>query len=134
VILPKAEKIKELAPAVVVTVSNKEVLIDKNPVISFDAVKAQEDWMIQPLYTQLQKALEAAKAKQEVGLQNQLRKAVNSNRGKDDEDPNHWRKVTVQADKGMDFLTIKKVMYTVTEAGAFEINFAVMKQAEEVAQ
>jgi biopolymer transport protein ExbD len=30
VTLPKAEKIKELMPAIVVTISNKEILIDKN--------------------------------------------------------------------------------------------------------
>jgi len=44
-----------------------------------------------------------------------------------EENKNEWSKVTVQADKGVDFLTIKKVLFTATEAGAGEINFAVTK-------
>ena len=35
--------------------------------------------------------------------------------------------MTVQADKAMDAGTVKKVMYTLTEAGASEINFAVLR-------
>ena len=56
---------------------------------------------------------------------------VESTRGETEEDPNAWSKVTIQADKGIDFLTVKKVMYTVTEAGAGEINFAVTKLPQE---
>jgi biopolymer transport protein ExbD len=40
-----------------------------------------------------------------------------------------WKKVTVQADRGIDFKIIKKILYTVTEAGAGEINFAVTKES-----
>ena len=39
--------------------------------------------------------------------------------------------MTIQADKAIDFLTLKKIMYTVTEAGVFEINFAVLKREED---
>jgi biopolymer transport protein ExbD len=42
-----------------------------------------------------------------------------------------WNKVTIQADKGIDFLSVKKIMYTVSEAGAREINFAVMKEKQQ---
>lgn len=132
--LPKAEKIKELKPAVVVTISNKEVLIDKNPVIAFETVKAQAEWMIQPLFDQVKKALEESKAKYDAKLGNQVRNVVQAAKGKkedEDDDVTPWNKITVQADKGMDFLTVKKVMYTVTEAGAGEINFAVMKRTGE---
>jgi biopolymer transport protein ExbD len=41
-------------------------------------------------------------------------------------------KITIQADKSVDFLTVKKVMYTVTEAGIAEINFAVIKLPDEI--
>jgi biopolymer transport protein ExbD len=133
--LPKAEKIKDLKPAVVVTISNKEVLIDKNPVIAFEVVKAQTEWMIQPLFEQVQKALAEAKAKYDAKLGTQVRGVVQAAKGgkpkEVDEDVTPWNKITVQADKGMDFLTVKKVMYTVTEAGAGEINFAVMKQTSQ---
>jgi biopolymer transport protein ExbD len=35
--------------------------------------------------------------------------------------------MTIQADQKIDFLTLKKVMYTATEAGIVQINFAVLK-------
>jgi biopolymer transport protein ExbD len=128
VVLPKAEKIKELKPAVVVTISNKEILLDKNVVATYEQVKGQQEWMIQPLYTSLQVALKKAQADYEKNLQNKLQVAVDQARGEKEADPNPWNKVTVQSDKGIDFLTVKKVMYTVTEAGAGEINFAVTKE------
>lgn len=133
--LPKAEKIKDLKPAVVVTISNKEILIDKNPVVPFETVKNQTEWMVQPLFEQVQKALQESKAKHDAKLQTQVRGVVQAAKGPKpgelDEDLTPWNKITVQADKGMDFLTVKKVMYTVTEAGAGEINFAVMKRSGE---
>lgn len=127
VTLPKAEKIKELKPAVVVTISKKEILIDKTPVISYENLAAQKEWMIQPLQALLTEALQKAKEEYDLNLQRKLQKVVDSARGEQQEDSNSWNKVTIQADKGVDFLTVKKVMYTVTEAGAGEINFAVMK-------
>lgn len=138
--LPKAEKIKDLKPAVVVTISNTEILVDKTPVITYEALKTQEDWLVSPLKDLVMKGLKDAKEKFEAKLQNQLRQVVaNSPNAKDKpktepEDPEPWNKVTVQADKGMDFLSVKKVLYTVTEAGAGEINFAVMKQPEDKTQ
>lgn len=127
VILPKAEKIKELKPAVVVTISNKEILLDKTVVITFNQLKTQEDWMIQPLYKGLTESLKKAREEYELSLQKKLQSAVEAARGESEKDSYPWNKVTIQADKGIDFLTVKKVMYTVTEAGAGEINFAVSK-------
>lgn len=133
VTLPKAEQIKELKPSVVVTISNKEILIDKDPVITFDQLKAQPEWMIQPLHVRVQDALKKAKEKQDAQLQAKLREVVDSAKGpqKNSDEANAWNKVTVQADKGIDFLTVKKVMYTVTEAGAGEINFAVNRDSAQ---
>ncbi len=129
VVLPKAAKIKELKPAVVVTISNKEVLVDRTSVITYDALKTQEDWMVQPLAAKLSEAMQTAKQEFEKKLQNQLKAVVEAGKDKQPEpDMTPWNKVTIQADKGIDFLTLKKVMYTVTEAGAGEINFAVTKE------
>lgn len=128
VTLPKAERIKELKPAVIVTISNKEVLIDKNAIVTFDQIHAQTEWMIQPLFAQLTEALQKSKAEQDKNIQKKLRDVVDSARGEKDDEANAWNKVTIQADKGVDFLTLKKVMYTISEAGAGEINFAVTKQ------
>lgn len=131
VILPKASSVKELKPAHVVTISSKEVLLDKDVVATFDEVARAEDWNIEKLKVQLKDALEKSKAEQESKLQNKIRDVVETTRGDEENDPNAWSKVTIQADKGVDFLTIKKVLYTVTEAGAGEINFAVTKLPQE---
>lgn len=131
VVLPKASSVRELKPAHVVTISNKEILLDRDAVANFDDVKNAEDWNIQKLKEQLVEALAKSKAEQESKLQNKIRDVVETTRGETQEDPNAWSKVTIQADKGVDFLTIKKVLYTVTEAGAGEINFAVTKVPQE---
>lgn len=134
VVLPQAEKIKELKPATVVTVSRDAVYIDKDSVATYDQVKAQEEWMIEPLRAKVVEALEKARKEYEVSLAKKIQDVVKAARG-DEEKPemNPWSKVTIQADKGMDFITVKKVMYTVTEAGAGEINFAVLKHADQTA-
>lgn len=131
VILPKAANVKELKPAFVVTISNKEVLLDRTSVATFDELKASEDWMIKGLFDPLKARLDAAKVEHEQGLNNKIKDAMNTARGQDEKDPDAWRKITIQADKGVDFLTVKKVMFTVTEAGAGEINFAVTKRPNE---
>lgn len=128
VTLPKAEKIKELKPAVVVTISTKEVLLDKTPIISSEDLHKQEAWMIENLHKGVVEALKIAREDHEKSLQKKLQSAVEAARGEEDEDKTPWNKVTIQADKGIDFLTVKKVMYTVSEAGAGEINFAVNKE------
>lgn len=134
VVLPKASNVKELKPAFVVTISNKEVLLDKTRVVTFDEVKANEEWMIKPLFDPLKAALDKVKAERELSLRGKVKDVVNTARGQEDQDPNAWRKITIQSDKDVDFLTVKKVMFTVTEAGAGEINFAVMKRPNEPAQ
>ena len=49
------------------------------------------------------------------------------------EEIDDFLKLTIQADKTVDFLSVKKIMYTVTEAGIQEINFAVLKKPEDSA-
>lgn len=122
--LPKAEKVSELKPAVIVTISNQSIFVDKEPVISFEEVKANDSNMIDAVKVMVEKYLEIAKQKEESKLNFRVQKVMQS----DTPDKIEWNKVTVQADRGIDFKTIKKVLYTVTEAGAGEINFAVMKE------
>ena len=131
VVLPKASSVKELKPAHVVTISSKEILLDKDVVATFDEVKGTEDWSIPKLKELLTEALAKSKAEAEGKLQNKIRDAVENTKGESTDDANAWSKVTIQSDKGVDFLTIKKVLYTVTEAGAGEINFAVTKMPLE---
>ncbi|WP_374032145.1 ExbD/TolR family protein [Bdellovibrio bacteriovorus] len=131
VVLPKATSVRELKPAHVVTISSKEILLDKDVVATFDDVKGTEEWLIPKLKDTLSEALVKSRAEQEGKLQNKIRDVVETTRGEAEEDPNAWSKVTIQADKGVDFLTVKKVLFTVTEAGAGEINFAVTKLPQE---
>lgn len=127
VTLPKANRVIELKPSVVITVSAKEVLIDKTPVATAKQVKESTDWIIPNLVEQTHALLQKAKTEQEAKLQNKLNKVVNKTMGNEGEDPNAWKKVTIQADKSVDYLTLKKVMYSIYEAGGGPINFAVAK-------
>jgi biopolymer transport protein ExbD len=129
VVLPKASSVKELKPAHVVTISSSEILLDKTVVATFAEVQATgpDEWDIPKLKDELTLALQKSKAEQESKLQNKIRDVVEQTKGEAPDDPNAWSKVTIQSDKGMDFLTVKKVLFTVTEAGAGEINFAVTK-------
>lgn len=132
VTLPQAIRVNELQPSVVVTVSAKEVLIDTTPVATFAEVEQATDWVIPNLRDQVRVLLEKAKADQEAKLQDKIRNAVDKTLGKEDEaDKFAWKKVTLQADKNIDYLTLKKIMYSIYEAGGGPINFAVAKKTQE---
>ena len=74
--------------------------------------------------------LDEAKNKENQAIRHSLPGAPKPDASKE-ADPTMQRKITVQADRDQDFLTIKKMMFTVTEAGAEEINFAVMKKEDQ---
>lgn len=133
VTLPMAKEVKELKPSNVVIIAEDGIMLNNAKVADLATVKAQEDWDIKPLAELLAKAIQDGEAKKRT-LGNQLRTAVAQAKTKDgqaaDEKPevDEFRKITIQSDKSIDFLTVKKIMYTVTEAGMLEINFAVMKR------
>ena len=127
VTLPKANRVLELKPSLVVTVSSKEILIDTTQVATFEEVKNSKSWIIENLRDQARALLEKAKNEQDAKLQSKLEKVVNKTVGNETEDPNAWKKVTIQADKSIDYLTLKKIMYSIYEAGGGPINFAVAK-------
>lgn len=136
VALPQAREVKELKPSNVVVISEKGIMFNSTKVAEFDAVKSQEDWMVQPLMAELAKAIEKGEQDKRSfgskikGAVNQ-KTDVNGDGSKEDIPTDEFRRVTVQADKKVDFLTVKKIMYTATEAGIIEINFAVLKAAGE---
>lgn len=131
VTLPKAERVNELKPALVITVSAKEVLVDNVVAVSFDEVKNSPDWTIPNIRDQVRFILQKNKAEQDAKLQNRVKTVVETTVGNSKEDPDQWRKVTLQADKDIDYLTLKKVMYSIYEAGGGPINFAVAKNVED---
>jgi biopolymer transport protein ExbD len=130
--LPKATETKELKPSNIVMISPKAVLIDKTEVATFIEVKEQKSWMINNLYTTMQALFQERERQARLDLQNTVNKVVSNIRDNPEYEPEDVRKVTLQADKNIDFLTIKKVMYTLTEAGASEINFAVIQTEDKV--
>ena len=131
VVLPKANRVADLKPAVVVTVSGKEVLIDRLQVATFDEVKSSKDWTIPRLRDEVRILLEKAKAETDAKIKNKLKNVVDKTLGNEEIDPNAWRRVTLQADKGIDYLTLKKIMYSIYEAGGGPINFAVAKDVSK---
>lgn len=133
--LPKANAVKELRPAHVVVISKDRIMLDKEPIATFAQVKEQQDWMIEPLSLRLQQIFAEADQRRKA-IVNQVKEAVEETRPDtvQKDDPADDRRVTVQADKSIDFLTVKKVMLTVTEAGASEINFAVLKDEKSAPQ
>lgn len=131
--LPQAQSVKELKPSTVVVLTMEDLQLNSIKVADFKSVKESEDWLIVELEREIKKLIEAGEAeKQKLGAK--IQEAVTEAR--EGEKPadvvDDFRKVTIQADSKIDFLTVKKVMYTVTEAGIYEINFAVMKKPEEL--
>ncbi len=133
--LPKAHAVRELKPAHVVVVSHDNIILDKDIVASFASVKEQQDWRIEPLAQKLTEKFKESADKRQA-LAGRIQKAVDETRAAPSpaDDPANDRRVTVQADKSVDFLTVKKVMLTLTEVGASEINFAVIKVDDKSTQ
>jgi biopolymer transport protein ExbD len=123
--LPKASQIKELKPAHVVSITDKDIILDKDVVASTADVKAQTDWMVPKLRETLAAAFQKDDVDAKAGLAQGIKNVVGKEKKPEDD---NRRKITVQADKELDFLTVKKIMFTVTEAGAAEINFAVVQR------
>ncbi|MEO0337450.1 MAG: biopolymer transporter ExbD [Pseudomonadota bacterium] len=131
--LPQAQSVKELAPSNVVVITEETVLVNEDKVASFSMVKESKDWLIVEVEKAVKKLIEEGE-EEKLRLGNQIQKAVSEARdGEAPEDlVDEFRKITIQADSKIDFLTVKKIMYTVTEAGIYEINFAVVKKPEEI--
>lgn len=139
--LPEATAIKKLRPAHLVVVTQDKIFLDETPVANFISVKEQQEWVIEALKVGLAEKIKERKVKFDGTLKEKLKNALASAQGKKmseaeieeerKELERDWGRVTVQADKEIDFLTIKKILYTATEAGATMINFAVSQKAKE---
>lgn len=134
VVLPAAKEVKDLKPANVIIVSDKEIKMNNVAVATYQEVKSQEDWEIPTLRSKIEEEIQKGE-KEKKAIASRLKTAVNKINAGDnqEEEIDAFRKITIQADKQIDFLTLKKVMYTATESGIFEINFAVLKSVEEAA-
>ncbi len=120
--LPKAAAVKELKPSFVVVLSEESLSFNKEQISSYEDVKRNQDLLIMALLDSVKEAIDNL---------NQENKSVSKkNESGEDVVPLQY-KMTLQADKNIDFLSIKKVLYTLTEAGVQEINFAVIKVKSE---
>ena len=125
--LPKASEVRELKPAHVVVVSKDNILLDSEIIAKFADVREQQEWIINPLYNKLKASFAIDKQKAAVPGLNQVKQAVDQAKVGGDAEVADYLRVSLQADKTIDVLSIKKVMTTIQSAGATEINFAVMK-------
>lgn len=130
--LPSAKSVKDLKPANVIVVSRERIMLNNDTISDFKSIHDQEDWMIPKLRAGIQKLIGEGEAeKKKIAFQ--IKQAVNRVQAEPDkeEEIEKFLKITVQADKEVDFLTVKKVMYTATEAGIQEINFAVINKPKD---
>ena len=128
--LPQAEQVKELRPSYVVVLDKGEVSFNEEKLGILNEGTSNTSWVFAPLKDKMVEALKIAAEADKNVIIDQLKK-MNLN-PEDDEtlERNTGFRVTIQADETVDFLDIKKLMYTLTEAGIKEMNFAVVKKAD----
>ncbi len=125
VTLPKAESIKELRPSAVVVVGKTGVYVDKLKVATLEEVQASNESAIPSIVL---KVTDLFRALEERGSLTKIREAVDQTRSNNNVPLEVAKRITLQADKTIEFSMIRKVMMSLTEAGAREINFAVVKE------
>lgn len=122
VVLPKATSTEQLRPSFVVVLSKEKLSFNGKDLAGFQEIKNQKEWLIEALKEEVIAAIEQKrKEKKQVQVLTKKAGAVRIF---------PYEKMTLQADENIDFLSIKKVMFTLTEAGIKEINFAVVQIKE----
>ena len=119
--LPKASAVKELKPSLVVTLSKDYLSFNDKDLVKFQNIKNSSEWLIEPLLGLVKQTIETI-------AQNSVTRSPNEEG--EEETPDYY-KMTLQVDKEIDFLSVKKILYTLTAAGVQEINFAVIKVKAE---
>ena len=112
IVLPEAQNWKDLEQAPIIAVSKDSVTLDGHMVADASVLNQDNssDWKIVELHDTL------------VTLKNNYRLLHPSD---------EWKGlVIVQADKGVDFKVIKKVIYSCAIAGYQNVNFAVQQKAK----
>lgn len=112
--LPQASTVKLLTPSLVVVLSKDKIAVNNTKVAELSDLQSEKKWVFTPLLLALKNEISLI---QEKKSKNPDVEAVKEN-----------IKVTIQADKDMNFLSIKKIMYTITESGLSEMSFAVIKK------
>lgn len=133
VTLPQASAVTELQPSNVVVIGNEYIELNDKRVATFAPVKESEDWLIIPLRDAVKRELIIQKKKLENSLKMQVQTAIEqADTGEARINADNWNQITIQADESLDLLSLKKVMFTLVEAGGGAINFAVLKKERPV--
>lgn len=132
--LPDAAAVKELKPSNVVVLSKDGIQVNNTPVATYEELLRAEDWVIKNLKTRVEELIAEGEAAKSSNIQ-QIRQTISGSNSESQpqDEVDDFRKMTIQADRLIDFLSVKKIMFTVTEAGVYEINFAVIKRPDEPA-
>lgn len=125
--LPEASATNDLEPSSVVVLGPEGAEVNGVIVETLDEIKASQDWILPKLRDELAKQIEMDRRDKENSLSKKIQSAV-----QEAQTPNALKapqvvKITIQADRKTEILNLKKVMYTITEAGGEAINFAVLK-------
>ena len=128
--LPKAKEVRELKPSYVVILSDGFVTLNEEVLGSLSEGTSDTDWTYLPLKEKMTELLTLAEQGGSNFLLAQLRQTAKnlSDEGIVNKAP---FRVTIQADLNTEFVDVKKIMYTLTDAGVQEMNFAVLKKVEE---
>lgn len=130
VTLPQASAVRELEPSNVVVIGKEHIELNDVKVASFPAIKESEDWLIITLRDAIKEELIKQKDKLQASLSLQVQSEVLKAKAGEGAEVNfdNYKQITIQADENVDLLSLKKIMYTIVEAGGGPINFAVLKK------
>ncbi|AKU93053.1 ExbD/TolR family protein [Vulgatibacter incomptus] len=107
--MPEAAHYEQLDRAPVIQVSQEDISVEGALIAQVSDVEREELWNIQPLEEKLRDQKKAFEVLRQAGASGEFKGDIN-----------------IQADKGVPFKIIKKVMYSANQAGYFNINFAVL--------
>lgn len=127
--LPQATEVKTLKPSHVVILAKGIVTLNEDVLGSLEEGTSNDQWVYLPLRAKMMELLEISKSGGSNFLLAQL-KRVQENLEDESVVKEAPFRVTIQADENTNFLDVKKIMYTLTEAGVKEMNFAVIKKPE----
>ena len=125
--LPEARQVKSLKPSHLVILSEGKVILNEKNLGDLYTQRSTQDWVFLPLKKEMEVLLKRAEKGEDRFLILQIKKLRKEDNIEIEKAP---FRVTIQAAEETPFLDIKRIMYTLTEAGVKEMNFAVVKASE----
>ncbi len=129
--LPQASAVEELEPANIVVIDLEGVELNGKRFENFKEIEASKNWLLPKFKRAMERQIAKDKKEKKDSIAVKVQNAVKNAKDLGVKNAYTVKKVTIQADKKINILSLKKVMYTITEAGGEEINFAVLKVPSE---